>query len=86
MFPTPEQMARRGIDSQDGPLDGANNYMLNFAKGQQPPVSVLWNLAMYGADRLFVDDDFGRVSIGSTTPFNLAMRFYGPCPSVLDGS
>jgi hypothetical protein len=30
-------------------------------------VSVFWNLAMYGADMLFVENDFGRCSIGSTT-------------------
>ncbi|MEJ1963513.1 MAG: DUF1214 domain-containing protein [Gammaproteobacteria bacterium] len=106
------------VDAQGKSLDGANKYALNFAKGQQPPVAVFWNLAMYGADMLFVDNDFGRCSIGSTTdglkanpdgsltiriehakpddtsnwlpapagPFNLTMRFYGPRPSVLDGS
>jgi hypothetical protein len=106
------------VDAQGQPLDGANKYVLNFAKGQQPAVSVFWNLAMYAADMLFVENDFGRVSIGSTTdglkensdgsltlliqkdkpsdtsnwlpapagPFNLTMRFYGPRPSVLDGS
>jgi len=73
---------------------------------------------MYGSDTLFVENDLGRHSFGSTTdglkrnpdgsltiliqkdrpadteswlpapngPFNLTMRFYGPTPSVLDGS
>ncbi|WP_454048693.1 DUF1214 domain-containing protein [Cellulomonas sp. Marseille-Q8402] len=32
-----------------------------------PEVSVLWNLAMYDAGKLFVPNDFGLYSIGSTT-------------------
>lgn len=55
------------VDAQGTQLDGANRYVLRFEKGQQPPVSVFWNLAMYGADMLFVENEFGRCSIGSTT-------------------
>jgi hypothetical protein len=32
-----------------------------------PPVSVFWKMAMYASDMLFVENDFGRHSIGSTT-------------------
>jgi hypothetical protein len=55
------------VDDRNRPLDGANNYVLHFEKGKQPPVSVFWNLAMYAADMLFVENGFGRYSVGSTT-------------------
>ena len=55
------------VDSQGKPIDGKNRYVLAFTKGGQPPVAVFWNMAMYGADMLFVKNDFGRVSIRSTT-------------------
>ncbi len=55
------------VDDKNEPLDGANKYIIHFEKGKQPPVSVLWNLAMYAADMLFVENDFGRYSIGITT-------------------
>jgi len=55
------------VDAEGKPLDGKNRYVLAFDKGGQPPVAVFWNMAMYGADMLFVENDFGRVSIGSTT-------------------
>src|SRR5579862_4283586 len=42
-------------------------YVLHFDVGNLPPVSVFWNMAMYGSDMLFVENDFGRYSIGSTT-------------------
>ncbi len=106
------------VDADGQPLNGANQYVLHFDAGQLPPVTVFWNMAMYASDMLFVENDFGRYSIGSTTdglkknadgsldiliqkdkpaetanwlpapigPFNLTMRFYGPQPSVLDGS
>lgn len=54
------------VDADGATLSGANRYELRLAAGT-PPVSVLWNLALYGADDLFVENDFGRYSIGSTT-------------------
>jgi hypothetical protein len=55
------------VDDKNQPLDGTNKYVLHFEKGKQPAVSVFWNLAMYASDMLFVENDFGRYSIGSTT-------------------
>ena len=55
------------VDENNKPLDGTNKYVLHFEKGKQPAVSVFWNLAMYASDMLFVENDFGRYSIGSTT-------------------
>lgn len=55
------------VDDQGAALDGKHKYVLHFEKGQQPPASIFWNLAMYGSDMLFVENTFGRYSIGSTT-------------------
>jgi hypothetical protein len=55
------------VDDKGEPLEGARKYVLHFDAGKLPPVSVFWNMAMYGSDMLFVENDFGRYSIGSTT-------------------
>jgi len=55
------------VDDRNEPLNGARKYVLHFEAEQLPPVSVFWNMAMYGSDMLFVGNDFGRYSIGSTT-------------------
>ena len=55
------------VDDKDEPLNGANKYVLHFDKGKLPAVSVFWNMAMYADDMLFVENDFGRYSMGSTT-------------------
>lgn len=55
------------VDEQGQPLNGANRYILLREKGKQPALSVFWNLAMYGEDMLFVENDFGRYSIGCKT-------------------
>jgi hypothetical protein len=55
------------VDESGEQLNGAHKYVLHFDAGKLPPVSVFWNMAMYGADMFFVANDFGRYSIGSTT-------------------
>ena len=55
------------VDDRGEPLAGERKYTLQFLKGKTPPVSVFWNMAMYGEDMLFVENDFSRYSIGSTT-------------------
>ncbi|MHA6739086.1 DUF1254 domain-containing protein [Rhodococcus erythropolis] len=55
-------------DANGEPFDGARNYVLHFPSDQMPPVSQFWNLSLYGADMMFVDNDYGRYSIGNTTP------------------
>jgi hypothetical protein len=57
--------ARVDIDNQ--PLSGANKYVLHFNKEEIPPVAVFWNMAMYDEKELFIENDFKRYSIGSTT-------------------
>jgi len=55
------------VDDQGAALDGKHKYILQFPKGQLPPASLFWNLSMYGNDMLFVENSFGRYTIGSTT-------------------
>ena len=56
------------IDSEGRPLDGANKYVLRFAKGQLPPARAFWSLSMYGADQLFVDNPINRYALGDRDP------------------
>jgi hypothetical protein len=55
------------VDDKGEPLSGANKYVLHFDAGKLPPVSIFWNMAMYGSDMLFVENESRRYSIGSTT-------------------
>ena len=55
------------VDDQGEPLTGTRKYVLHFDAGKLPPVAVFWNMAMYASDMFFVENDFGRYSIGSTT-------------------
>jgi hypothetical protein len=55
------------VDDKGEQLTGAHKYVLRFDAGKLPPVIVFWNMAMYASDMLFVENDFGRYSIGSTT-------------------
>jgi hypothetical protein len=55
------------VDEKGEPFNGGNKYVLHFDAGKFPPVSVFWNMAMYGPDMLFVENEIGRCSFGSTT-------------------
>jgi hypothetical protein len=55
------------VDDKGEGLTGERKYVLRFDAGKLPPVSVFWNMAMYGSDMLFVENEFDRYSIGSTT-------------------
>ena len=55
------------VDDKGEQLNGTHKYVLHFEAGKLPPVATFWNLAMYGSDMLFVENDFGRYSFGSTT-------------------
>ncbi|HEX6013895.1 MAG TPA: DUF1254 domain-containing protein [Geminicoccaceae bacterium] len=43
--------------------DGANRYVIRFAKGQTPPVSGFWSITMYNSDYFFIADPLNRYSI-----------------------
>ncbi len=55
------------IDADGNKLNGTNKYVLHLAKDQIPPVTVFWNLNMFGDDMFFVENDMKRYSIGSST-------------------
>jgi len=55
------------VDDKGEQLNGSHKYVLHFDAGKLPPVSVFWNMAMYGSDMFFVENDFARYSFGSTT-------------------
>jgi hypothetical protein len=55
------------VDADGTPLVGSSRYVLRFEKGQTPPVAVFWNMSMYDDKQFFIENDFGRYSIGSTT-------------------
>ena len=55
------------VDGQNRPLSGASKYVLRFENDQIPPVSVFCNLAMYDDKEFFIENDFKRYTIGSTT-------------------
>jgi hypothetical protein len=55
------------VDDKGVPLSGANKYVLHFDKDKLPPVSVFWNMSMYDEKEFFIENDFKRYSIGSTT-------------------
>jgi hypothetical protein len=55
------------VDEKGELFSGANKYALHFEKDQIPPVSVFWNLNLFDDQQFFVENDFKRYSIGSTT-------------------
>jgi hypothetical protein len=52
-------------DADGKAYDGANKYVMRFAKGQLPPVDGFWSLTMYDADYFFVANPINRYSISA---------------------
>jgi hypothetical protein len=57
VYPTSEK------DADGGSYDGANNYVIHFAKGETPPVEGFWSITMYNAQFFFVANPINRYSI-----------------------
>ena len=58
------------VDAEDRPLDGAHDYLLRFARGEQPPVDGFWSLTVTADAEedgrgAFVADSAGRLNLGS---------------------
>jgi hypothetical protein len=51
------------------PYEGANRYVIRFAKGQMPPVKGFWSLTMYDADYFFVANPLNRYTLSSRNKF-----------------
>jgi hypothetical protein len=56
------------VDSAGNPYNGANKYVMHFAKGQTPPVNAFWSLTMYNADGYFIANPINRYAIGNRNP------------------
>jgi len=50
-------------DAEGRSYDGANRYVMHFAKGDLPPVEGFWSLTMYNAEYFFVANPINRYSI-----------------------
>ena len=59
IYPTSEK------DAAGQPYDGANTYVMRFAKGQLPPVNAFWSVTMYNAEYFFVDNPLSRYTLSS---------------------
>jgi len=51
------------VDADGKPYDGANRYVMRFAKGQLPPVKGFWSLTMYDEQMFFVENPLHRYSV-----------------------
>jgi hypothetical protein len=51
-------------DADGKPLNGSNNYMLHFAKGELPPVGAFWSITMYDAEGFPVANKLNRFALG----------------------
>lgn len=52
-------------DAEGKTYDGANKYVVRFAKGQLPPVEGFWSLTMYDGAYFFVPNPINRYSISA---------------------
>lgn len=52
-------------DGDGRAYDGANKYVMRFAKGQLPPVEGFWSLTMYDGGYFFVPNPLNRYSISA---------------------
>jgi len=55
------------FDSTGTLLNGANEYVIHFAKGQLPPAKYFWSLAVYDDNDHLVPNPINRYSIGNHT-------------------
>jgi len=52
-------------DDDGKAYDGANKYVMHFAKGHLPPVSGFWSLTMYDSNYFFVANPINRYSVSA---------------------
>ena len=52
-------------DAEDRKYNGANKYVMRFAKGQLPPAEGFWSLTMYDSEYFFVNNPINRYSISA---------------------
>jgi hypothetical protein len=57
------------VDAQGKALNGANQYVLRFPKGELPPAQGFWSLTMYDLDGFFVANPLDRVNVSQRDAF-----------------
>jgi hypothetical protein len=58
-------------DEAGKPLNGANKYMMHFAKGAMPPVNAFWSITLYDDEGFQVGNALNRFAVSSWMPFKL---------------
>ncbi len=58
------------VDGDGRKLNGAHEYVIHIAKGEQPPVEGFWSLTMYDPDGFFVPNPLNRVVLSQRDHFN----------------
>lgn len=57
------------LDQSGKPYNGANKYMIHFAKGETPPVNGFWSLTMYDQQGYFIENPINVYAVGHGAPF-----------------
>ena len=55
-------------DSTGGLLNGANDYRITFAPGEQPPAKYFWSLTVYDSNGYLTPNPIDRYSLGPSHP------------------
>src|SRR5262249_61788256 len=58
-------------DSDGKPYDSGKKYVIQFPKGQLPPVRAFWSLTMYNDKQFFTANPIDRFAIGDRDKLNL---------------
>jgi hypothetical protein len=56
-------------DENGKPLDGANKYIVRFAKNALPPVDAFWSITLYDSEGFQVANPVNRFAVSSWMPF-----------------
>ena len=56
-------------DEAGKPLDGANKYVIRFAKDETPPIDAFWSITLYDPQGFQVANPLNRFAVSSWMPF-----------------
>ena len=59
------------VDGEGKTLNGAQQYVVHFAKGALPPVQGFWSLTLYDTEGFFVPNPLDRVNLSQQNAFNV---------------